>query len=168
MWLNSIRCFMIQANNKVVSAKQHNKWNKQTCSMKCVLSDHINHLPTFSFSLIFWTFNANNTILKILPGPLPFRWVMLSSMKLKNPESWKTKKTPKKIIQKNQSSHLKKKKKNSPFISNEKAWAESWPGAGPVLQHIRWTGRCSRCTSASSPAGPCSAGTTAGSEQLPL
>lgn len=46
--------------------------------------------------------------------------------------------------------------------------AESRPVAGPVHRHIRWTGRCSRCTSASSPGGPCSAGTTAGSKQLPL
>lgn len=41
------------------------------------------------------------------------------------------------------------------------------PAAGPVLRHIQWTERCSRCTCASSPGGPCSAGTTAGSKQPP-
>lgn len=46
--------------------------------------------------------------------------------------------------------------------------AGSRPGAGPVHRHTRWTGRCSRCTSAASPGEPCSAGTTAGSKQLPL
>lgn len=41
------------------------------------------------------------------------------------------------------------------------------PSVGPVHRHIQWTERCSRYTSASSPAGPCSAGTIAESE-LPL
>ena len=40
------------------------------------------------------------------------------------------------------------------------------PAAGLALLHIQWTGRCSKCTSASSPDEPYSACTNAGSEQL--
>ena len=40
-----------------------------------------------------------------------------------------------------------------------------WPG--PAARRTRWTGRCSRCSAASSPGGPCSVGTTSGSGPLP-
>lgn len=128
--------------------------------MQCAQHTHT-HTQIVCWNIIQSFFNASGVILKNLTWSISIQ--VSDVVKHKTEKTWELKKEGQKKL-----SFWFLKIIIYALIENKEARAESWPVAGPVHRHIQWTGRCSRCTSASSPAGPCSGGTTAGSKQLPL